>query len=544
MTERIAPLSAILAQIPDPRGARGRQYAWLPLLLLLVAGLLSGANSQRALARWGHNIGRARLRRLGLPGGHSPSQPTLHRLLRDVDLDLVESVLGVWLQQVRAAWRRSTKRWVDGIALDGKTLRGARRLGAAGSHLLAACGHRDGLVLAQVAVVDHAGELSGISALLEALLVQSQTVTMDAAFTQWTVAQQIVRQGGAYFMVVKGNQPEVRAAIAGRTAYRGRCLGEVHTQRVAHGRVELRTLRVAKAPPDLGWPHAHQVLSLKRHVVSKRTGEVISDQTVFAVTSLAADQASPTELLRLWLSHWRIESLFWLRDAVFGEDHSTTRTRHAHQAFAAFRNLVISLIHLWRGSHVTAAREYFARYPAVLFRHLQLPSPGGPVGTGVASPPPGQNPTCAINASGSPEQIGLEFVRRSHPCLRQSWSWNVEPELAIQRLPVMSPLAPLAATPQGPPPALPNSKPHAVQRARAVVQSEVLVEAQQHRFQMGLLFPDRLVPIRLEPRLNLAHKALARLDARFALNQHSAAFGPRPEVDEAKEGEGLGLSAV
>jgi hypothetical protein len=28
-----------------------------------------------------------------------------------------------------------------------------------------------------------------------------------------------------------------------------------------------------------------------------------------------------------------------------------------------------------------------------------------PVGTGVASPPPGQNPTCAINASGSPEQI-------------------------------------------------------------------------------------------------------------------------------------------
>jgi hypothetical protein len=40
-------------------------------------------------------------------------------------------VLGAWLQQVRASWRRSTKRWIDGIALDGKTLRGARRLGAA-----------------------------------------------------------------------------------------------------------------------------------------------------------------------------------------------------------------------------------------------------------------------------------------------------------------------------------------------------------------------------------------------------------------------------
>jgi len=66
--------------------------------------------------------------------------------------------------------------------------------------------------------------------------------------------------------------------------------------------------------------------------------------------------------LRLWQSHWRIERLFWLRDAVFREDHSTTRTAHARQAFAAFRNVAISLIHLWRGSQVTAACGYYATH--------------------------------------------------------------------------------------------------------------------------------------------------------------------------------------
>jgi predicted transposase YbfD/YdcC len=373
MRERIAPLSAILAQVPDPRKARGRQYPWLSLLLVVVVGLLCGANSQRGLARWGHNIGRARLRRLGLLGTHAPSQPTLHRLLRDVDVHHLEALFGAWLQQVRAAWRRSTTRWIDGIALDGKTLRGARRLGASDTHLLCAAGHRDGLVLGQVAVVDHTSELSGIGHVLDALLLHDQTVTMDAAFTQWTVAQHIVHQGGAYFMVVKGNQPELFARIADQTAYRGRCLGEVHTVRSAHGRLEQRTLRVANAPPDLGWPHAHQVLSLKRYVVRKRSGEVVSNQTVFAVTSLRPEQASPTDLLRLWQAHWRIESLFWIRDAVFREDHATTRTARAHQVLAAFRNLVISLIHLWRGSHVTAAREYYACHLTVLFRRLQLP---------------------------------------------------------------------------------------------------------------------------------------------------------------------------
>jgi predicted transposase YbfD/YdcC len=373
MSERVPPLSAILAQIRDPRQARGRQYPWLALLLLVVVGLLCGANSQRALARWSQNTGPARRRRLGLLSEQSPSQPTLHRLLRDVDVHQVESLVGTWLQQVRTAWRHSSKRWIDGIALDGKTLRGARRLGAADTHLLGACGHRDGLVLAQVAVVDHAGELTGVGPLLEALLLEGQTLTMDAAFTQWTVAEQIVQQGGAYLMVVKGNQAAVRACIAERTAYPGRCLGHVQVTRLAHGRFEQRTLWVAKAPGDLGWPHARQVLRLDRHIVSKRTGEVLSDQTVYAVTSLAPDQASPTELLRLWQTHWRIESLFWIRDAVFREDHSTTRTLHAHQTFAALRNLVISLIHLWRGSQVTAAREYYASHPNVLFRRLELP---------------------------------------------------------------------------------------------------------------------------------------------------------------------------
>lgn len=373
MTERIAPLAAILAQVPDPRKSRGRQYPWVPLLLLVVVGLLCGANSQRALARWGQNTGRARLRRLGLTGPHSPSQPTLHRLLRDVDVQQVEVLLGSWLQQVHASWRRSTRRWIDGIALDGKTLRGARRLGAADTHLLGACGHRDGLVLGQVAVLDHAGELTGIGRLLNALLLERQTLTMDAAFTQWAVAEQIVHHDGAYLMVVKGNQAAMRAHIAERTAYRGRCFGEASSQRLAHGRVEQRTLWVAKAPPDLGWPYARQVLRLTRHVVAKRTGVVLSTETVYAVTSLAPDQASPAELLQLWQAHWRIESLFWLRDAVFREDHSTTRTAHAHQTFAALRNLVISLIHLWRGSRVTAAREYYASHPNLLFRRLQLP---------------------------------------------------------------------------------------------------------------------------------------------------------------------------
>lgn len=375
--EVVPSLRAIVAQVPDPRARRGRRHAWTALLLLVIVGLLCGANTQQGLARWGHRVGWARLRRLGFVRRGGPSQPTLHRLLRNIDVDQLELVLGPWLQQVRAAWNQHATHWLDGIAIDGKTLRGARRLGAADAHLVSAFCQRRGLTLGQVAVPDPTNELGAISPLLTHLALAGETVTFDALFTQTTVAQQVVQQGGAYLMVVKGNQRGLLDGIIAATALRPtrpvRRLGQASSVRLAHGRFEERSLEATAAPPDLGWPSARQVLRLHRRFVSKRTGEVLVDETAYAVTSLEASQASPRQLLQLWQAHWRIENqLHWVRDVVFAEDRATTRTHHAPQAFAALRNLAIALIHLWRGSHMTAAREFYASRPNTLLNLLGL----------------------------------------------------------------------------------------------------------------------------------------------------------------------------
>jgi hypothetical protein len=177
-------------------------------------------------------------------------------------------------------------------------------------------------------------------------------------------------------MMIKGNQSSLLRTCADVTAEHPmrprRPLGQAHSIGLAHGRVEQRTLLAIVAPPDLGFPFARQVLRLDRRVVSKRTGEVLGEETVYAITSLRPDQATPSELLHLWQTHWQIESVHWLRDAVFREDQSTTRTGHAPEALAAFRNLAISLIHRWRGSRVTEARDFYASHPAALLHRLGL----------------------------------------------------------------------------------------------------------------------------------------------------------------------------
>ena len=375
MNASVPSLVSILAQVPDPRRAHGRQHPWSALLLLLVAGLLSGANSQRALARWGQQLPWPWLRALGFTRARGPSQPTLHRVLRDVEVTALERQFGSWLHEVRAAVRPLASRWLEGIGIDGKTLRGARRLGAAETHLVSACCQRLACVLGEVAVADASQERAAVGPLLDRLLLSGETVTLDAHFTQYVVADQIVRQGGAYLMVVKGNQPTVLADIQHATTWPARYLGQARTQRLAHGRIETRTLTVADAR-DVPWPHARPVLRLEQRCIHKRTGRLVCRDTRYAVTSLTPPQASPADLLQLWQAHWCIENtLHWVRDVVFHEDQATTRTGHAPQALAAFRNLAIAPLHCWHRPTITAARAYVATHPAVLFARLGLAPP-------------------------------------------------------------------------------------------------------------------------------------------------------------------------
>ena len=345
--------------------------------MLTLVALLSGANSQRAIARWGQHIDGRYLRALGFPRRRSPSLATLHRLLRQVPVAELEACLGQWLAQVRAAGRRAGRRWLDGIAIDGKTLRGARRLGAADVHLLSACCQREALVLGQLAVPDTTNELGAVGCFLARLLLAGETVTFDAEFTHALVAQQVLAQGASYLMVVKANQPTLqracRAATTSPLVRPCRQYGQTRTTRLAHGRIEERTLWAAAAPADLGFPGVRQVLRLDRRFRDKRTGAVLTGETIYALTALPPEQASPRQLLDLWRRHWWIENReHWVRDVVFGEDACTTRTGTAPEALAAFRNLAIALLHHWKRPHITAARQYFAGHPAALFRRLHL----------------------------------------------------------------------------------------------------------------------------------------------------------------------------
>ena len=104
---------------------------------------------------------------------------------------MLDRVLGAWLQTraVQAGGRLV-------IAIDGKTVRGAKDKDGKAPHLVAALAHGIGAVLGQVAVDAKSNEIPAVRELLKAFADLAGTVvTIDAMHTQRDTAQAHPRPG-------------------------------------------------------------------------------------------------------------------------------------------------------------------------------------------------------------------------------------------------------------------------------------------------------------------------------------------------------------
>lgn len=317
------------------------------------------------MAEWGRNHGEAVVSALGFTQG-APCAATLHRVLRALDRERVETVLGAWAEEIVGACppRRGQP---EGLSVDGKALRGSRKQGAPGTHLLSVLSQRLGLTLAQVAVDDKTNEIGAIQAVLRGLLLVGRVVTVDALLTQRAVAQTVVDAQGDYVMLAKDNQPGLRSdicAILATPPHLAAPLRTKPTQHQGHGRIEQRTLTLrVLLPGDCGWPGAQQVFRIERRRICRKTGTVESEVTE-GVTSLSAQRADPPRLLHLLRAHWSIENKsHYVRDVTFDEDRSTVRVGALPQVLAAWRNLAIGLLRCAGETNIAAATRRCAAQP-------------------------------------------------------------------------------------------------------------------------------------------------------------------------------------
>jgi predicted transposase YbfD/YdcC len=355
-----AGLLEALSQVPDPRDPRGVRYQFVPVLAVAVCATLAGARSYAAIAEWACDAPPALRAGLGLPGA-VPDLVTIWRVLTAVDPAALDKAIGAWVSTRLAARRPARARAV--LAVDGKTVRGARTADGTAPHLMACLDHAAGVVRAQVAVDGKTNEIPMFPELLDQVTdLAGVLVTADAMHAQRSHATYLHGRGARYLLTVKGNQPGLRDQLR---ALPWKDIPAGHTQAGrAHGRIEKRTVKAVTVTAGLLFPHAEQAIQITRKT-RRPGGTKWRTQTCYAITSLPATQAQPAQLAAWLRGHWTIENqLHWVRDVTFGEDLSQARTGNGPHVMASLRNLAISILRLAGHANIARALRHTARDPA------------------------------------------------------------------------------------------------------------------------------------------------------------------------------------
>ena len=370
-----AGLLEVLESVPDPRKKRGVRHRFAAILFVSVCAVVSGARSFAAIAEWAADaVGDAvddTLRGMGIG---APNASTIRRALSALSGDGFDTAIGGFLAARLAVARTKTASVKAGerarrpaIAVDGKALRGTRVGDVNGdgrARMLMAClDHDAGVTLGQVEISEKTNEIPMFSTLLDTIDDLAEVVvTADALHAQREHAAYLHRRGAHYVLTVKGNQQNLRRQLASQP-WKDVPVGHRETD-TSHGRRVTRTYKVITIAAGILFPHAAQAVQITRTRKRKNSTKHAKRETVYAITSLTAEQARPTELARYIRGHWHVENkLHWVRDVTMGEDASQIATGAGPRIMAGIRNLAISLLRLAGHTNIAKALRHNARKP-------------------------------------------------------------------------------------------------------------------------------------------------------------------------------------
>jgi len=219
------------ADLRDPRVERTREHLLEEILLMVLAAVLSGAESWNEIESYGKAKYGWFKGFLTLPGG-IPSHDTFNRVISALDPAELENGFVAWVSSI-------VKLTVgEVVAIDGTALRGTREAGKATLvHMVSAWASANNLVLAQRKEDAKSNEITAIPKLLAALELSGTVVTIDAMGCQRAIAEKIIGKNADYILAVKESQGHLLEEI--KDSFQMLATDAVQTEiDCAHGRVE------------------------------------------------------------------------------------------------------------------------------------------------------------------------------------------------------------------------------------------------------------------------------------------------------------------
>ena len=345
--ERVSLRDLLMKRITDPRKRRGVRYPFHAVLLLALIGLMARQIDLQAIIDYADehwaSVGPA----LGFhPWFGVPHPVTLSRILARVPLSLLREAFMEWV--------------VDLIrdlpvvgAVDGKYPHQSRDEDGNPFGILSVFAHDLKLCLLQWVVSDREAEPTVLKEHLQQLFAAYPglvALTGDAFFAQRPLCAALVDARRGYLFRIKGNQPNVAAALVECFAAAPTRPADAHSIDKRSGSIETRDLwldqeTAAYVAQELSFAGAQQVGRLDKVIRDTATGDV-TRETWYLVGYNPSGPLSPDQFLQRVRGHWGIEnSLHHVKDRSWGEDKHMLRRPGLGPCFSVLVNAALTVLH-------------------------------------------------------------------------------------------------------------------------------------------------------------------------------------------------------
>ena len=338
---------AILARfenLTDPRVERTQRHLLIDMVTIGLCAAICGADSWVDVEKFGRAKQGWFARFLELPHG-IPSHDTFGRVFARLDTAEFLMCLQNWLRSLHLSLKE------QGVAIDGKTLRGSfdAASGRSALHVVSAWASGLRLSLGEVAVDGKSNEITAVPKLLELLELTGAVVTLDAMHCQKDTLAAIRAKGADYLVPVKDNQPKLYGLLLeafeayGEDNYQAREVKQHRTVERNRGRDEERIVYAAPPPPAVQgqaeWLDVRSIVMVYR--ATTRNGK-LTEETSYYLTSLPPAVKKIAGYIR---GHWGIENtLHWTLDVIFAEDRSRIRSGSGPEIASLFRKLALLVL--------------------------------------------------------------------------------------------------------------------------------------------------------------------------------------------------------
>ena len=334
-----------IQQLPDPRQASKCTYQLGDIVFIALCGLLADADDWKAMACYAREKEDWLRQFLTLPE-RLPSADTFNRVFSLLAPESFHDLFIVWVKDILLAGQLPS----GVVAVDGKTQRGSKTASHGAIHTVNAWSTEAGICLGQLKTDDKSNEITAVPDLLKKLAITDCLVTADAMSCQKKIAKQILSQKADYLLAVKQNQPTLYNTIDQQFMDYWASHLEDHPDtevfseqsEAKHGRGEHRRCWVLPAESLPGQFAEWGIQTLAAIQYDRVKGLRKQSYIRYFITSrlMEAD-----EVLLATRQHWAVEnSLHWVLDVAFNEDHSRARRGFAAENLATARQVALNLL--------------------------------------------------------------------------------------------------------------------------------------------------------------------------------------------------------